>query len=113
MNGLEMEFSVVFISLGCGFDYRSVFSKDLLLFFSFGLPKISRFSFAMVSKICLSGSENQFMFSSKRVVLCVLSFFLFGPYLSLGCSFFFGINLFGKLMSWDTMDTVGLETAGH
>lgn len=56
MNGLEMEFSVVFTSCftWMWFDYGSAFLKDLLLFFSFGLPKFLGFHSPWFQKsVCL------------------------------------------------------------
>ena len=76
----------------------SLFEGPIIIFL-FWVTKISRFSFALVSKICLSGSENRFMFSSKRVVLSFFVFFFLNHAYLLAVPFF-GINF---SMSWGTM----------
>ena len=52
------------------------------------------------------------MFSSKRVVFVLLVFPSLTHTYHLADPFL-GTNSFGKPMSWDTMDTVRLETAGR
>ena len=84
-----MEFSVVFTSCftWMWFDYGSAFLKDLLLFFSFGLPKFLGFHSPWFQKsVCLEAKIG--LCFLPKGWFCLTCFSLFDPYLSLGWSFF-------------------------
>lgn len=87
MNGLEMEFSVAFISLGCGLTTDQSFRRTYYYFSFLGYQKFLGFHAPWFQKFVCLEAKIGLCFLPKRW-FCLLSFFLFDPYLSLRCSFF-------------------------